>query len=376
MVSDYLESVDEKKCSLSYFDNVLHSLNIGFESPQVDKCTYCEKHKVKENHECTNETCEYSKHRERSRIARENMISDSLQDTNKTKVVAVDMQKILLIPKLPTKDYFFSRKLILFNETFADINPKSGNSYCFLWTEDHSGRKAKNIATTYVEFVIRCARDYETIIFYMDNCNAQNKNKTLFTALSLLVNDKSVAAKAITLKYLEVGHTYMAADAVHAAITSKLNKQEYLYDKEDFVSLIERSQKKNKVITLEYNEMYEFESLFLASCPTFGLTDWKIVEFRKGSFSAFVKVDFKDEFQKISFMKRKSLQNFEKLLHDGVSPLESVAKQTEKLGIPKKKFDDLQKLTEQIPPRRRAFLQNLTVNDTVPDLTTDRDIDF
>ena len=37
------------------------------------------------------------------------------------KLITVDMQKVLLLRKLATKDSFFSRKLAVFNETFCDV---------------------------------------------------------------------------------------------------------------------------------------------------------------------------------------------------------------------------------------------------------------
>lgn len=78
--------------------------------------------------------------------------------------VSVDMQKVIQIPKLTIKDAFFSRKLNVFNETFAPIDSK-GKSVCVLWHEGQSGRKASNIATAYIEFIINCARDAEKSFF-------------------------------------------------------------------------------------------------------------------------------------------------------------------------------------------------------------------
>ena len=54
------------------------------------------------------------------------------------------------------------------------------------------------------------------IIIWMDNCGPQNKNWTLYTALTAAVNSKDHPyLESITLKYFEVGHTFMSADSFH-----------------------------------------------------------------------------------------------------------------------------------------------------------------
>ena len=139
---------------------------------------------------------------------------DGVKSNSAYKVVTADMQKVLLLPQLSVKDAVFSRKLVVFNETFCDV-AMNGEATCVLWHEEEAGRKAKNIASAYIHFVLRDCRDAEHITFFADNCNAQNKNRLLLSALVRLVNDERITAKTITIKYLEVGHTYMTADSVH-----------------------------------------------------------------------------------------------------------------------------------------------------------------
>ena len=60
-------------------------------------------------------------------------------------VTSVDMQKALLMPKLEVKDYYFSRKLVLFNETFT--TPGSNEeSLCIVWHKRKAGRSASNVS--------------------------------------------------------------------------------------------------------------------------------------------------------------------------------------------------------------------------------------
>lgn len=83
------------------------------------------------------------------------------------------------MPQLVTKAYYFSRKLVLFNETFAQPG-KNKRAVCVLWHEGESGRKAYNIASAYINFLLKYCRDLKHVYFSVDNCNAQNKNKVFF----------------------------------------------------------------------------------------------------------------------------------------------------------------------------------------------------
>lgn len=47
--------------------------------------------------------------------------------------------------------------------------------------------------------------------------------------------------QTITLEYFEPGHTFMAADTVHGAITKKLKARREVYDLNDFVETIKSS---------------------------------------------------------------------------------------------------------------------------------------
>lgn len=81
-----------------------------------------------------------------------------------------------------------------------------------------------------VSFIKKYCRDYEELILYADNCNAQNKNKIL-----RIVNDVEVSVKVIKIEYLEPVHTYMSADSVHGSITKRINASG---DLDDYINTI------------------------------------------------------------------------------------------------------------------------------------------
>ena len=70
-----------------------------------------------------------------------------IDDPQNIIVSTVDMQKALCMPKMPTNDYYFSRKLVLFIETFASPG-KNAPATCILWHEGEAGRKKSSFTQT------------------------------------------------------------------------------------------------------------------------------------------------------------------------------------------------------------------------------------
>lgn len=287
------------------------------------------------------------------------------------KVVSVDMQKVLLLPQLPIKEAVFSRKLIVFNETFCDVVP-NGSATCVLWHEEQAGRKAKNIASAYSSYVLKFCRDFQEIIFYADNCNAQNKNKLLLSVLALLVNDSRITAETMTIKFLEVGHTYMSADNVHAAISQKLRKSSNLHDFDDLKEMISNSRKRINTISLEFNEFWAFQMNDTVTRIR-GLSDARVVQVRKGSFSVFIKQHFDEPFQEHAVFKKSVLKDLTDC--DTGAPIEKIPRESQKRGISHLKKKDLLSLSKHMPSNRRQFFEDLKVSD-VDDLMNVRELDF
>ena len=126
------------------------------------------------------------------------------------------MQKVILLPRLPGyKVCLFTKRIVGINQSFAPINKEEvrlKKSLGVLWHEGTSGRNDADVtslkAMDSVEF-----RDFDNYVIWLDNCCAgQNKNWTLYTALTDLVNS-SDRPKSIMLKYFVVGHTFMSADS-------------------------------------------------------------------------------------------------------------------------------------------------------------------
>ena len=94
---------------------------------------------------------------------------------------AGDMQKVIVLTKLTTKEHFFVSQLVTFNQTFASKTPTCP-SYCILWHEETSGRKALDVTLAFFK-VIKISGCPKNIWFWLDNCSGQNKTWYFFTAI-------------------------------------------------------------------------------------------------------------------------------------------------------------------------------------------------
>ncbi|CAG5045992.1 unnamed protein product [Parnassius apollo] len=288
-----------------------------------DMCTKCKNHKIA--YEILFLYCEECKmigqHLENKRNSRRYLSLAEDRSNNsegKEAMFTVDMQKAICMPLLRTKDYYFSRKLVLFNESFVPPG-KNKNAVCILWHEGESGRKAYNIATTYVHFIRKYCRDLHHLNFFLDNCNAQNKNKILFSALVRVVNDRKTDIQTLKLEYFEPGHTFMAADAVHAAITKKLKTSGDVYDIE-FSLQISRSQEKTLMSTCSSTKIWYFlrMTVKLTLPKDWNIQNLKIIEFRRGKLSMFAKNDYNGEFKELNILKKKVERDLRKKMGEEI----------------------------------------------------------
>ena len=114
------------------------------------------------------------------------------------------------------KSVCFTKRIIAFHRTFAPIYAykREIKTTSVVWHKAVAGRLGCEIASTY-HMALNIDRDYSNIIYFMDNCTAQKKSWTLFTAMVDIINSNMIAANKITFKYLEAGHTFMSADSIH-----------------------------------------------------------------------------------------------------------------------------------------------------------------
>ena len=123
---------------------------------------------------------DFELHTKTATKARERYCEEKNQKwTDNEKVVSVDMQKVIMLSRLPgLKVVVFCKHIVVFNKTFAPVcGSKNGKDKAtgVLWNEGIRGLSAVDVASTIVSF-IKKNWDTKDFIFSLDNCSAQNKN--------------------------------------------------------------------------------------------------------------------------------------------------------------------------------------------------------
>ena len=87
-------------------------------------------------------------------------------------------------------------------------------------------------------------------IMWVD-CGGQNKNCTLLTVLTILVNQEW-GPECVIIRYLEHGHTFISVDSVHGIIGQNEKKKttELFIFFSDLTELINKSSKHIKVVPM------------------------------------------------------------------------------------------------------------------------------
>lgn len=270
-------------------------------------------------------------------------------------VRSVDLQKVIMLPRLPgVKSVCFTKRIIAFHLTFSPIveYSKNARTTSLVWHEGLAGRKCEEISSMYVKALI-VDRDYKEIIYFMDNCSSQNKNWSIITAMTKLINSELIAADKVTFKYLEAGHTFMSADTVHASVERQMKLAKNVYDFDDFVGCVAKA--KSNVIApsnVDFrNYKGEQSQSKLAKEGRPHLASCRQLEFRKGHRSLFYKQQHDDsDFKEFDFMRAKCKLD---VIPDTIreSPR----------GIPdSKKADIVTKLCPLMPASRRVFWEKLS----------------
>lgn len=200
------------------------------------------------HHEEACEKCRgHQKHLDDAREARQGYRADAdnTWETG-TVIISADMMKVYMLPQLPIKDALFTPRLSCYNETFTPLMPSTKEnkqlhkedrakySACVLWHEGAAGRGGEEVAASFYLYLTTVCRDVEHVVIWLDNCASQNKSWVLMSTLIKAVHSAETLTETITLKFFEPGHTSMAADAVHQAISKNLRRRDRVEDFKDF----------------------------------------------------------------------------------------------------------------------------------------------
>lgn len=233
-------------------------------------------------------------HLRKAQKARDSLNNDKQIASDKIYVATFDLQKALPFPKLSTSIAYYKKNLYVYNLGVHAFNENI--AYMHMYDEITGGRGSQDIASCLVKHLKSHANTHESIILYSDSCTGQNRNIKTSLSLLKLVNDPSMNAQTIDLKFLVSGHSYLPNDADFGIIESASRKKSHIYNPKDWMDIAREAKKKApkfEVIEMKREEFMstkELESVIQNRKKTidgyqFSWLNIRWLRFEKGSLS-------------------------------------------------------------------------------------------
>lgn len=152
------------------FSNVLKAEKVSIHHPGKDQCDICVGFKCgtigKEVYD------QYITRKDQAKIAK-NTAKGSASET--TLVLTMDLQSVLLCPKLLASAVYYKQKLQLHNFTLYVLNNADVTLYA--WHEADGGVTANEFTSCIINYLENLPPQYNKIILISDGCNYQNRNR-------------------------------------------------------------------------------------------------------------------------------------------------------------------------------------------------------
>lgn len=381
MYADFSEN-GSGQIHYSTYQKIVNNMNISFAKLGEEECETCEAYRLHEHDKegagplpevdpkkleerqlpppittCT-KCHDWAAHIVKAGIGR-NLYREDAKKTDQL-VYAADLEKVIMLPRLPgNKTAIFTRRIIVFNETFAPVGGH-GTPLGYLWHEGIRGRNDEDISSTYIKFLSQLG-DAPSVIIWADNCTAQNKNWTLYSALLHYVNQVN-PLKSVTLRYFEKGHTFMAADSFHKDVEGAMRHMKKMYDFDDFVECVN---KHGKAVEMKPTEFSLYKNHLSRGKDTKFPHLSEIVEcsFKEGSTKLFWKTSFAEPSYSQGEFVQKKYRKF-------IAAHEVVESHLGPRGVNKQKQKDIvDKLSSVFPQEKLQFWLDVATSEDSADLT-------
>ena len=348
------------------YSNVFHTQNLAFLMPKKDRCDFCVGYENKREH-TQNEIMEYNVHMKRKTLAREGWKDATqklaMEKKDEINSACFDLQQVLHCPHGQASEFYYKRKLGVFNLSVYDM--ASSEAYCYMWPEHITSRGPNEIASCVLSYIKTKVNEGQSIVFLTsDNCPGQNKNKPFACMLWHAINSLS-GLKKIEYGFLEKGHTQNENDTVHSVITNSVKKVT-LYTPEQWFHGVRMARTKPKPFNVKemcLEDFFDFKNV-AKSIKNFRLADdgsevdWTILRHicvtKEDPNALLIKTEHDGPAVRVDLMRRKRRSN---------TPGENIPllNLTNVCGIPKAKKDDLLSLCETnlIPPPYQTYFQNI-----------------
>jgi hypothetical protein len=349
--SEHCVEKEQSRVGRLVLQRIFDQMNLSLFKPKKDQCDVCVGYETKN----VNEE-EYTNHIRRKDVARAEKEKDKKRalESDTVKVLTMDVQSVLLSPKIEASAMYYKTKLSCHNFTLYDMKTKDVK--CYFWHEGEGGLTANSFSSclnNHIESIIK--PETEEIVLFSDGCGYQNRNATLSNTLLRLAVKYKVT---MTQKFLEKGHTQMEVDSVHSTIERCINRRP-IYSPSNYVELFRfaRAKQPYDVMYLDHTFFGDFSSLKYYDNIRPGnkvgdpvVTDIRCLRYLPEGLIQY-KLSFDDEFNDLPKRRNAKVPSGD----EDVAPL-----YRQPLQIKNTKYEHLQQLKSVIPKDYHAFYDSLS----------------
>jgi len=353
--------------------------NLSFHRPKKDLCSKCEKYDNADDKVPLEE--EHLLHLSRKKQAQDEKTADKERAAKNSDwlVLTADLQSVLSTPCGNVSSLYYSRKLSVYN--FTLYNQVTGDGYCYVWNETQAQRGANEIGSVLFLFLKENLHPgVKHVVITSDSTVSQNRNHLVACCLLLAVQTLPEIV-TIEQKFLEIGHTHMEVDAMHATIdTHRKNLKISSPDEWPVVLQTARRGKPYSVREMEQYEFYDMHELAsgLKATKLKTAIPWmkvKCLRVQKGVTNAVeIKENYSDNYQTVFVGANERPNRKARKMSNACAGLkvdEALLKRAymSPLPVSAAKKSDLLKLCASgaIKPKFHAFYHSLTTSDSVRD---------
>ena len=339
--------------------------NMSFIKPKTDRCDACEKEKIdrEKGVELTEEELESL---QRHKFLKEDARAEREKDRAEAKaVLCFDMENVITLPRANVSNFFYKRKLTVYNLTIHSSVDKA--VYCCIWNETDSGRGGNTIASALLkglEQFVETHPDVTEITLWSDSCVPQNRNSMMSYALKSFMK-KHTHIVEIVQKYSESGHSLIQeVDNAHSAIERHLQRCE-VYSPLSLIRQLAavRRDPKFNILQLRHSDFLNFEEVKQMRFDKVPYTLVKQLIYKKNQPNFLMYKDChtgNKEMSCVSILKEKRTQRRGNVVAPQViKHLSSVNLLKAPSPLSKEKIDDITSMIPYMPAIDAQYMQSL-----------------
>jgi hypothetical protein len=345
----------EPRTHNAYYTIFNRDFNLAFLTPKKDRCDTCEEYRI-DNQQTPILQTKYDDHMKDKVFTKLERTEDRECTDEDVITVCFDMENCILCPRSNVSNFFYKRKLCVFNMTGHCSRDKM--AYNIIWNEQLGGRGANEIASAVsviLENVVAKYPETKKMILWSDSCIPQNRNSIMCYAIKLF-QQRHPEIIEIVQKFSTPGHSSIQEiDNIHSHIEKKLKVSDIYSPLSLMRTLKTVRQHKMTVIQLKENDFIDYQSVaatfWFKSVPFLKV---KALRYVSGVlYHVFFKTSFDSEFVEVSIIRKTTRSS------ENISSLPVPKQLTTKPVMSAEKKKDIESMLKFMPEDDRVFMEKL-----------------